>query len=331
MADLPTSELRRLFMRSALALGGTLTGLAASANGTGRVVFGLYPDNASAVFSALLNALKGNYAPDLGTRVTYLPGNSGALAFEAIHRATADGSNVLIAPSTYFTLVPLLRKTSAFDALADFTPVVGLSELTVAFAVGPMVPMAVTSLSDYLVWIKENPASSNYGVLGLGGFSHFSGLSLSRMAEVPLKAVAYKSLISMSDDLGFGDLPAAFITVTTAGELPTDGRVRVLAVASQERWPTLPNVPTMRELKVSDVAVTLSYGLSVSARTPKGKAADLREAVLNACKQPAVRTAIVQSHMRPMTAQADSYADALAQERMLWTDVLKRYRFTIDS
>ncbi len=331
MTDVPTSEPRRHFMRSALAIGGALTGLPAMAEGASRVVLGLFPDNASLVFSAVLKALQGHYAPDLGTRVTYLPGNSGALAFEAIHRGPADGSHVLIAPSSYLTLVPLLRKSSTFDAVADFNPVVGLADLTIAFAVGPAVPKTVTSLTDYLAWIKENPAQSNYGVLGLGGLSHFTGLSLSRMAEVPLKAVAYKSLISMNDDLGFGDLPAAFITVTTAGELPPDGRVRVLAVASQERWPNLPQVPTMRELKVSEFAVALTYGLSVSSRTPQGKVEELREAVLQACKQPAVRTAIIQSHMRPMTSQADSYADALAQERLVWTDVLKRYRFSIDS
>ncbi len=327
----PVGLTRRQLVQSALGLAGLgATGMAPAA--VGRVLFGLMPDQATApMFTAVLKDLQGRYLPDLGTKVTYLPGNTSGVAIEAAHRSPADGSTALLAPSSMLTLVPYLRKLATVDPVTDLTPVAGIGEVTVVFAIGPTVPAGIKTLKDYARWVHDNPISGQFGVLGLGSASHFLGNILARWADAPLKAVAYKGMASLTDDLAFGNLPGGFMATSGAIEAAAEGRVRLLAVCSDQRWPGMADVPTLRELGVTDVVAMLSYGFFMPAATPAVKQQELAAAVRQACSTPAVVAALVRAALRPMSGQGADYPAVVARERAVWGEVLKTHRFTVDS
>lgn len=327
----PVGLTRRQLVQSALGLAGLgATGMAPAA--VGRVLFGLMPDQATApVFTAVLKDLQGRYLPDLGTKVTYMPGNTSGVAIEAAHRGPADGSTALLAPSSMLTLVPYLRKLATVDPVTDLVPVAGIGEVTVVFAVGPTVPADVKTLKDYARWVHDNPIGGQFGVLGLGSASHFLGTAVSRWADASLKAVAYKSMASLTDDLAFGSLPAGFMPTGGAIDAAADGRLRLLAVCSDERWPGMANVPTMRELGVTTVVAMLSYGFFVPVATPAAKQLELGAAVRQACGTPAVLATLARAALRPMPGQGADYPAVVARERAMWGEALKVNRFTVDS
>ena len=279
----------------------------------------------------MLKDLQGRYQPDLGTKVTYMPGNTSGVAIEATHCGPADGSSALLAVSGTLTLVPYLRKLATVDQVTDLTPVAGIGEVTVVFAIGPTVPADVKTLNDYAHWVRDNPISGQFGVLGLGSASHFLGITLARWVDASLKAVAYKSMASLTDDLAFGSLPGGFMPTSGAIEAANDGRVRLLAVCSDVRWPGIADVPTLRELGVSNVVSMPSYGFFVPAATPLIKQQELAAAVRQACSTPPVSAALVRATLRPMAGQGADYPNVVARERATWGEVLKTHRFTVDS
>ncbi len=318
---------RRRFLRTALALGGALgwslprRGDAAS---TGRVLWGFQaPLSFTNLLDAILVGMQGRYRPDLGSRLVLMPGHSGALAAETVLRAPADGSTVLVAPSAFLTLLPATR-TLADDPVDHLVPVAGLGESTVAFIVGPAVPATVRTMDDYIRWVQVNPVLSTYGVPGLGTAMHFVAREVAATAGISLKAVDYRGPPAVLDDVVSGAVPAAFTVMPPAELLDKSPKVRMLAVASDRRWPGLPDVPTLTELKLLATPALGSLGFFVAEGTPAAKVDELAAAVLAVAAVPAIRQALSDIYLRPMPTTGQTYAALLVAERTRWIDLDRR-------
>lgn len=315
---------RRRFLRSALALGALGSSrYAIGAPTAGRVLLGFQlPASQERILDAILAGLQGRYQPDLGRKPVLLLGESGRLSVDAALRAPADGATALVAPSSFVALLPEVRRI-ADDPVSRIMPVAGIGESTIAFIVGPRVPRSVLTMADYFAWARNNPMMASYAVPGLGTSLHFVGREVMRSADMTLKEVNYRGLQPIFEDVVSGQIAAAFTIVPEADVATRFPMVRILAVASDQRWPTCPDVPTLMELRLMPAPIVESLGFFFADGTPAAKVEELAAAVRAVTATPDIMKAMT-GILRPMSDPSKPYAQVLADERKMWINLARR-------
>jgi tripartite-type tricarboxylate transporter receptor subunit TctC len=322
---------RRHFLRSTLAATAVLAVApamrVARAAETGRalVSFQNYPPSVRLVTSLLTN-LQSRYQPDLGTSPVLLPGGSGTVAIDALNKAAPDGATVLIIPSSFVTLVPIINK-SARDERAGLLPVAGVGVLQQAFAVGPAVPVEVRTMSDYFHWLAAHPIANTYGVVALGSPTHFVGSELSRLADVPLRVAGYKGNAGLIKDIAGGGVPAGMVLLPSPRGVAGYPGLRLLALTGSLRSPLHPDLPTMKESGFAIDMPEETLGVFLKIGTPEQKVQELKTAVRAVLNLPDVLEAMAEKGMRPMLASDEDYPAAVARERATWTALVAHNSF----
>ncbi|MDQ0023068.1 tripartite-type tricarboxylate transporter receptor subunit TctC [Variovorax paradoxus] len=188
------------------------------------------------------------------------PGASGIIGSAYVSKAPPDGHTLLLAPST-FSIAQLVLKSggaSGYDVLNGFTPIVQTGSLPLFLVAGSASGMA--SLKDLVAAAKAGKPLT-YASPGSGSPMHILGEMFNRAAGVNLAHVPYKGVAPAVNDVLGGHVPATFITLGPVAPYFANGKMLPLAVASRERSPIAPKVPTLLELGYKDVEVTAWNGL----------------------------------------------------------------------
>src|SRR5262249_44148020 len=116
---------------------------------------------------------------------------------------------------------------------------------------------------------KQKPGDLNYGTYGPGSTGHLNMEMLQSATGTKLLAVHYKGAAPAFTDVLAGHIPLMFISVATPVEAWRDGKVRILAVGSQQRLPQLPEVPTIAENDLPGFRAVTWFGLFTTGGTPR--------------------------------------------------------------
>ena len=193
------------------------------------------------------------------------PGAQGLLANDFVAKSRPDGYTILITPaSSTLAIAPHIFKQLPFDPLKDFTPVTTL--LTLSFAIGVRPENAARTIPEFIAQLKAKAGNGFYGTQSNSGqvaaelFKANTGLAT---AYVPFKITgdAFANLLS-------GNIDFMSVDSTWAATMHPS-RVRLLAVTSAKRNPSLPDVPTLAELGFKDFDITPWWGVLVPAGTPR--------------------------------------------------------------
>jgi tripartite-type tricarboxylate transporter receptor subunit TctC len=271
----------------------------------------------------LAEALRGRYAS--AVVVENRPGASGRLALEATKAADPDGTTLLLTPSDHLVIFEhLYGNRLRYQPLVDFAPVGSLCEFYMGFATGPMTP--ATTMAEFITWTKDRPTIP-FGIPGPGTLPHFLGIQMAKATGLPLAAVAYRGDgPAVQDTLG-GQIPFG---INSLGSLvPLAGTaLRVLAVGMQERLPALPNVPTVAEVGLPQLAIGGFQALMVPARTPAPIVAALDQALAQAMAQPELQAAITRVGLIPRHEGAAALAARIWREHAEWGPIVASSGFT---
>jgi tripartite-type tricarboxylate transporter receptor subunit TctC len=173
------------------------------------------------------------------------PGSGGNIAAAYVARSAPDGHTLMVATDAVLTSNAFLYKAMAFDPVKDFTPVLNAAVNIIVLAVHPDQP--VKTVPEFIALAKANPGKISFGSSGPGSPHHLAGELLMQMAGIKLLHVPYKGGGQTINDLLGGHIPAAFLSLSAARNLHDSGKIRIIAVASKERYAELPNVPTVAE------------------------------------------------------------------------------------
>ncbi|WP_417222374.1 Bug family tripartite tricarboxylate transporter substrate binding protein [Achromobacter spanius] len=188
-------------------------------------------------------------------------GNIGTASFV---REKPDGYTLLMATSSTNAANPHLYARLGFDAAKDFAPVAFVAEIPNILEVPKQSPFK--SVADLVAAAKAEPGKLNYGSGGVGSSQHLAGSMFKHLTGADVMHIPYKGSGPAVSDLLAGQVDMMLDTGSLAQVQA--GALRALAVASHQRLPALPNVPTFEEAGVPKMFASAWYGIVAPAGTP---------------------------------------------------------------
>lgn len=250
------------------------------------------------------------------------PGAGGRIAASQVKRDPADGSVVLIAPNALTTIQSLVYAGKIdYSVTEDFTPVAKLASYPFGLAV-PATSTARTA-GDLTAWAKANAAKASYGTSGAGGMAHFSGLAFGKATGVEWTHVAFKGGAPLVTDLIGGHIPAGVDTLIDQIEHQRAGKIRVLGIFSDKRYPLAPEIPTLAEQGISLAPVEGWFGAFVHAKTPRDTVARLDQAIAKVLADPELKAKLNKMVIEPSYLPSADFTRLQAAELRQWAPVVR--------
>ena len=275
----------------------------------------------------LLDRLKARYPSNIV--LDSKPGAGGRIAADFVKRAAPDGATLLQLPSSPIVIYPhTYGRKLTYDPLVDFVPVTPLASYTFSMTVGPGVPAEVRSVADFVAWAKANPNLANYGIPSPGGVPHFAGMMFERAAGVPMKSIPYKGGAPLLQDLMGGQVPVAFSVVSEVLPHIRSGKLRTLAVTSPQRWPALPDVPTLAELGYQGIALVEYLGWYAPAKVPPAFVQQLNAAVQEALASPEMQEVFTRIGLQALREPPELFGKRVRDDVARWAPIVKATGFT---
>jgi tripartite-type tricarboxylate transporter receptor subunit TctC len=171
-------------------------------------------------------------------------GASGAIGAAEVARAAPDGYTILFAADPVTTL-HLVLKSVPYDVQRDFAPITQVTTQPLAVAVHVSVP--ANTIQGFIALARASPGKYSFAHSGTGSGQHLSGELLKKRAAIDMQHIPYKGGAQAVQDLVAGQVPVAVLGSTPLIPHHKSGRIRILAFTSMERFPTMPDVPTLHE------------------------------------------------------------------------------------
>jgi tripartite-type tricarboxylate transporter receptor subunit TctC len=195
------------------------------------------------------------------------PGAGGDIGTESVLKAEPDG-HALVMGSIALTLKPALYKTLRFDPRTDMTSVARLANQPMIIVSKPNLP--VKDLADFIQLAKANPGKLSFGTPGPGTPQHFGAEMLSAQTGIKMIHVTYRGAVPAMTDIMSGQIDLYYATETSGGGHIAAGRMKPLAVTSDQRIATFPEVKTLVEFGLPKAKIGIWYGLFGPPKIPEG-------------------------------------------------------------
>jgi tripartite-type tricarboxylate transporter receptor subunit TctC len=216
-------------------------------------------------------------------------GAGGAIGADLVAKATPDGYTILMHNITFplSSVAQTLARRSPFNAETDFTGISIAVYVPFVLTANPTVP--AKDLRELTTLLKGNKALQyNYGSTGPGSAMHVLGESYKRAAGVDMQHVGFKGAAPLKQELLAGRIQVGGDQLSSSLAEIKAGTLKAIATTASKRIPTLPDVPTVRELGYASMELEGWNGLFAPAKTPKEIIDRLHKEVVAAVRNPAV-------------------------------------------
>lgn len=266
-----------------------------------------------------------------GIVVENKPGAGGNLGTEQVVRSPADGSTLLLGHTGTVSINPALYKALKFDARKDLLPVAMFASSALVL----VVPAAskIRSVADLVADAKARPGLIDYGSSGSGTGGHLTGEFFAQRTGTRINHIPYKGTNPALTDLVGGQVQMMFSVIPPALALVKAGRLRALAVTGAKRLPTLPEVPTVGESGLRELAgfeSTLTYGILAPRGTPGAFVDELAAQMLQVAGGAEFQSRLDVEGAVPLLGGPAEYAALIARESALWGGIVRSSGATVE-
>jgi tripartite-type tricarboxylate transporter receptor subunit TctC len=249
------------------------------------------------------------------------PGKGAMIGTALVAKAAPDGYTLLMSVISGLSISPTLYGGGDFDPMADFIHVSLASRNPSVLVVHPS--FAAKSMQEYVAYAKANPEKLAFATSGAGSSNHLLGVRLQQLIGVPLVHVPYRGAGPAMVDTIAGNVPSMFDSLPSAAPHIKAGKVRALAVSSDERNPAFRDVPTMKEQGFPDLISYSWFGISVPARTPAPIVERLATEMQVVLKHPDVVKRWAEIGAEASTMSPPEFARFVQSEIDKWVPVVK--------
>jgi tripartite-type tricarboxylate transporter receptor subunit TctC len=243
------------------------------------------------------------------------PGASSAIGTEFVARSPADGYTLLFTATSHGTL-PATKPSLPYDPVKSFTPVALAATGAMSIVLGLQVPAA--TMGEFIALAKKSPGALYYSSPGAGSIQNLAMELVKLETGIDLVHVPYKGSAGAATDLVGGHVQATVASLQTMAPFVTTGRLRMVAVLSEERSPAFSNVPTMKELGHSGLVVDTWYGIFAPAGTPRDVVVKLNKEVNALLQQPEIRDALAKQGLTPVVDRPERLGELVEHEIRRW-------------
>ena len=247
-------------------------------------------------------------------------GAAGNIGAEFVDHAAPDGYTLLSSPPPPLVINQNLYPNLGFDP-AKFEPVIVMAHVPNALIVNPK-NLKASSVAELIQYLQQNPDKVTAATQGIGTTSHLTAELFQVMAKVKMRSIPYRGSAPALQGLLAGDVDLMFDNLGVSLPLVEGGNLKLLAVASSQRLPSLPDVPTIAETLPGFEAVAW-YAIVAPPGTPKSITEKINADVNEALRQPEM-----QDRLRKLSAETFGGSTAKAARYMQdeverWGKVIK--------
>ena len=247
------------------------------------------------------------------------PGAGTTIGAKAVFTAEPDGLTLLWGTLSMVAIAPVIYKDLDFDP-GQLLPVALVAEFPSVLVVPPSLP--VNTLAEFVAYAKANRGKLNYGG-SLGTPPMLMGMKFNTMADLGMTYVPYRGGAPSIPDLMAGRLQMQWDALTLLAPLIREGKLKGLAVQTPQRWPTLPDVPTLAEAGIPDFPGNAWAGIMAPPKTPQPIVARINATINDILQSPETKTALANLNvlLRPGTPQ--DFSAYIAKETPAWSAMAK--------
>ena len=249
------------------------------------------------------------------------PAAGGTLATGEVARSAPDGYTFVYSFNGPLAYAPHLYSKLPYDPLKDLVPVVRMAGEP--FALGVNASLGVSSVKELLELVRKNPGKFNYSSLGNGSGTHLTMELLKTQGKLYLVHIPYNGAAPAANALATGDVQAAFLPPSVLQPHVQSGRVKIIAVSSAERFPLLPDVPTVAEGGLAGFDATGWNGVLAPAGTPAEIVQRMNREINEVLASKEVREALARSQILAAGGTAAEFGALMARDSARWAPVIK--------
>ena len=252
--------------------------------------------------------------------VENIPGAGGVVAAELLTRAPADGHVLMLGDSGAMAINPALNPKLTYNPLRDFTLITALAAVPTVLVANSALP--ANRLEEFVALAKSKPGQLSYGSAGSGSVHHLTMAVFASRAGIDLLHVPYKGGSALVAGLLGGEVQVGWSGIPNVAPHIRSGKLKVYAISTARRSPSLPDVPTAIEQGFPDFDIATVIGLQGPAGTPREIVSRLQRAVAKILREPDIaermanlgmelRESGTEDYMRFMKADMERYAQAV--------------------
>lgn len=246
------------------------------------------------------------------------PGAGGSLASDMVAKADKDGYTASMISAGH-SVSAVMIKSVRYDAVKDFAPVAEVAEG--AFVIVVRKDFAANDIKGLIAQAKGSPGKLNFASVGVGSTQHFAGELFRQMSGIDVKHIPYRGTPGVLTALLAGEVDYAVELVHAVQGQVQAGQLKLLAVASPRRWPTIPDVPTVAEAGVPGYSVGSWYGWVYPAGTPQPFIDKTYQALKVILARPEIRDSLAKVGAVVHVTSPAEFNQHLADEVAKWKTV----------
>ncbi len=254
-------------------------------------------------------------------------GAGGRTGTQAVARAAADGYTLLLGGTNSNAMAGALYKSLAYDPIKDFAPVASIAIDSNALVINPALP--IKNIAELIAYAKANPGKLVAGST-VGIYPHFALEVLRARAGIDMIFVPYKGAAAAVTDFLGGQIQLSAAAKSILLPHIRAGKMRPLAVTSSQRWPELPDVPTMREDGFAGYPSDIWFGLLAPAATPPAIVQKLNAAINQGLQSPELRESFVQLGLDVKITSPGEFSAAIMDDARQWDAIVKETGIKLD-
>jgi tripartite-type tricarboxylate transporter receptor subunit TctC len=256
------------------------------------------------------------------------PGAATMIGAAAAARSAADGYTIFSGDNATYVFNGALYKKMQYDPQKDFAPITLIARFPLLLVANPSA--GFKDAKDLIEKVKRAPGKYNYASVGPGSPHHLAMEMIKQKTGSFIVHIPYRGAGPAVQDLLAGQVPMMVLDLATALPHIKTGKLTALAVASGNRLPLQPDVPTLKEIGLGDVEMYAWQGMAVPVNTPKEIVSRLNAEVTKAIAAPEVQKRLTDLGVEPLSGSPEQMANYIKTETARWHALIKERRLTLD-
>lgn len=320
------SKIQRLSLIASLCLA---AGVANAQTWPTKTVTIVVPFPAGGTTDVLARAVASKLSAVIGQSVIVdnKPGAGATLGADYVAKSPADG-HILLMGAVHHTVATNVYKNLRYSFEKDFAPITTVALVPNVLTVSAKSPH--NTVKDLVAAAKAAPDKVAYGSNGNGTAQHMIGTQFQMETGTKILHVPYKGSAPLTTDLLGGQVDMSFDTVTPVLPFIKEGKLKALAVTTDKRSSALPNVPTLQEAGVPNIAIGTWFGLLAPAATPKAVVTRLNTELVKIIQSPDFKKQMADIGAEPIGNKPEEMAKQIRGETEKFANLVKVGKVTIE-